>query len=518
MNLAENLSLSAASTPDAPAVRLDDVVLSYAALDGASARVAGLLAAKGVGPGDRVGIMLPNVPQFLIVYYGILRLGVGRGPDERAAQGPRDGVLPEEPGRQDRVRVGRVRRACAQRRGRGGRGVHRGRARRLRADAGRRRAAGGGRRARRVRHRRDPLHLGHDGRAEGRRAQPPQPRAQLRGRDRAVRHRRRERHARLAAAVSQLRADLRDERHDSRRRLPDADPPLRSGQGAAGHRARRRQRVRGRADDVRCDPQPPERGQHRRLVAESVRMRRGVAAGRAGPARVPSRVRQGRPHARRARHRRPHLGLGQVLAGRRGAGDRGPPRIQGPRRLRRGARHPSRDRRPQDRARVHGAAGHEGVLRRRRRPADQHARAEGADDGRGDGRHRAGPQLQPAPAGRVLPRGQLGRRVLHAPVERAAGARGRRHGPDDERSRRRRRVRRRGRDGRDRLRVSPGDRQDADRVPDQPHDPLGFEVFPTTPSIPQSPTDGLRKAGITRPKKRKKTTRKKKTTAKKKGS
>ena len=75
MNLAENLSMSAASTPDAPAVRLDDVVLSYAALDAASARVAGLLAAKGVGPGDRVGIMLPNVPQFLVVYYGILRLG-----------------------------------------------------------------------------------------------------------------------------------------------------------------------------------------------------------------------------------------------------------------------------------------------------------------------------------------------------------------------------------------------------------------------------------------------------------
>ena len=75
MNLAENLSMSAASTPDAPAVRLDDVVLSYATLDAASARVAGLLAAKGVGPGDRVGIMLPNVPQFLVVYYGILRLG-----------------------------------------------------------------------------------------------------------------------------------------------------------------------------------------------------------------------------------------------------------------------------------------------------------------------------------------------------------------------------------------------------------------------------------------------------------
>jgi long-chain acyl-CoA synthetase len=75
MNLAENLSRAAAARPDAPAVRLDDAVLSYAALDEASARVAGLLAARGVGAGDRVGIMLPNVPYFPAVYYGILRRG-----------------------------------------------------------------------------------------------------------------------------------------------------------------------------------------------------------------------------------------------------------------------------------------------------------------------------------------------------------------------------------------------------------------------------------------------------------
>ncbi|HVF79284.1 MAG TPA: AMP-binding protein, partial [Solirubrobacteraceae bacterium] len=75
MNLAENLSLSAAKTPEAAAVRLDDEVRSYRALDDASARVAGLLASRGVGPGDRVGIMLPNVPLFPIIYYGILRLG-----------------------------------------------------------------------------------------------------------------------------------------------------------------------------------------------------------------------------------------------------------------------------------------------------------------------------------------------------------------------------------------------------------------------------------------------------------
>ena len=47
----------------------------YAQLDDASARVAGLLRDRGVSPGDRVGIMLPNVPYFPIVYYGILRAG-----------------------------------------------------------------------------------------------------------------------------------------------------------------------------------------------------------------------------------------------------------------------------------------------------------------------------------------------------------------------------------------------------------------------------------------------------------
>jgi long-chain acyl-CoA synthetase len=37
--------------------------------------VAGLLKARGLEAGDRVGIMLPNVPYFGIVYYGILRAG-----------------------------------------------------------------------------------------------------------------------------------------------------------------------------------------------------------------------------------------------------------------------------------------------------------------------------------------------------------------------------------------------------------------------------------------------------------
>jgi long-chain acyl-CoA synthetase len=49
--------------------------LSYALLDEASARIAGLLKENGVAEGDRVGVMLPNVPYFPVIYYGILRAG-----------------------------------------------------------------------------------------------------------------------------------------------------------------------------------------------------------------------------------------------------------------------------------------------------------------------------------------------------------------------------------------------------------------------------------------------------------
>ncbi|MCW2966258.1 MAG: long-chain fatty acid--CoA ligase [Solirubrobacteraceae bacterium] len=74
-NLATILTDSAAADADAIALKLDDAELSYGLLDDGSARVAALLKDKGVGPGDRVGIMLPNVPYFAVVYYGVLRLG-----------------------------------------------------------------------------------------------------------------------------------------------------------------------------------------------------------------------------------------------------------------------------------------------------------------------------------------------------------------------------------------------------------------------------------------------------------
>jgi len=75
LNLASLLTESAERTPDAPAIRLGELELGYGELDDLSARLATLLGEHGFEPGDRVGVMLPNVPQFPVAYYGVLRAG-----------------------------------------------------------------------------------------------------------------------------------------------------------------------------------------------------------------------------------------------------------------------------------------------------------------------------------------------------------------------------------------------------------------------------------------------------------
>jgi long-chain acyl-CoA synthetase len=74
-NLASILPETAERDPEHLAIKLDDFELNYQLLNEASARVAGLLKSKGIEPGDRVGIMLPNVPHFPVVFYGALRAG-----------------------------------------------------------------------------------------------------------------------------------------------------------------------------------------------------------------------------------------------------------------------------------------------------------------------------------------------------------------------------------------------------------------------------------------------------------
>jgi long-chain acyl-CoA synthetase len=74
-NLASLLADSAERSPQAPAVRLGETELSYAELDERAARLGSLLRERGLKQGDRVGVMLPNVLEFPIAYYGVLRAG-----------------------------------------------------------------------------------------------------------------------------------------------------------------------------------------------------------------------------------------------------------------------------------------------------------------------------------------------------------------------------------------------------------------------------------------------------------
>ncbi|EFF88886.1 acyl-CoA synthetase, long-chain fatty acid:CoA ligase [Streptomyces sp. e14] len=74
-NLVTALVEAAERHPLRLAVQEGDSALTYAELDEFSARAAGGLLAHGVRPGDRVGLRLPYVPAFAVLYFGALRAG-----------------------------------------------------------------------------------------------------------------------------------------------------------------------------------------------------------------------------------------------------------------------------------------------------------------------------------------------------------------------------------------------------------------------------------------------------------
>jgi long-chain acyl-CoA synthetase len=74
-NLATILSETAHSSPDQSAVLFTGGRLTYRELDEASDRLAAVLTAAGLKPGDPIALQLPNIPQFLISYFGILKAG-----------------------------------------------------------------------------------------------------------------------------------------------------------------------------------------------------------------------------------------------------------------------------------------------------------------------------------------------------------------------------------------------------------------------------------------------------------
>ena len=74
-NLAVILRETAQRSPDKPVTIQGDSRMTYGELDEQSGRLAAGLAASGIGPGDVVALQLPNIPQFLIAYFGILKAG-----------------------------------------------------------------------------------------------------------------------------------------------------------------------------------------------------------------------------------------------------------------------------------------------------------------------------------------------------------------------------------------------------------------------------------------------------------
>lgn len=69
------LSNTAATFPDRPALIFFEQHISYRELDRLSNRFAHALQALGIRKGDRVAIVLPNVPQCVVAFYGTLKAG-----------------------------------------------------------------------------------------------------------------------------------------------------------------------------------------------------------------------------------------------------------------------------------------------------------------------------------------------------------------------------------------------------------------------------------------------------------
>jgi long-chain acyl-CoA synthetase len=69
------LAVSAVDRPDKAATQFLGAQLTYIELKRRADALAASLARMGIAKGDRIGIMLPNCPQYIVAAFGILRLG-----------------------------------------------------------------------------------------------------------------------------------------------------------------------------------------------------------------------------------------------------------------------------------------------------------------------------------------------------------------------------------------------------------------------------------------------------------
>jgi long-chain acyl-CoA synthetase len=69
------LEEAARKYPDRACTIFKGAVISYKEMNEQSDRMAAALVDMGVKKGDRVGIFMPNLPQFVMAYFGILKAG-----------------------------------------------------------------------------------------------------------------------------------------------------------------------------------------------------------------------------------------------------------------------------------------------------------------------------------------------------------------------------------------------------------------------------------------------------------
>jgi len=75
LNLSVILEDNARRYPDRPAFTLGDTAFTYKQINSYANRVASALKALGIMPGEKVAMCLPNIPQFPMIYFGILKAG-----------------------------------------------------------------------------------------------------------------------------------------------------------------------------------------------------------------------------------------------------------------------------------------------------------------------------------------------------------------------------------------------------------------------------------------------------------
>src|SRR6478672_1346220 len=73
--LIDYIADAAQRRPDSPALLFKGATITYGELDRLSSACAAAFTALGITRGDRVGLLLPNCPQFFIAQFGAWKLG-----------------------------------------------------------------------------------------------------------------------------------------------------------------------------------------------------------------------------------------------------------------------------------------------------------------------------------------------------------------------------------------------------------------------------------------------------------